>query len=84
MTPYIKNLLPKLGVVGNLPLNFRYGLEKYFGFSLPDVHLDHVIAKINIYIAHFTSSTILHNHTSYSSGKTHITNSRALEAQGGY
>ena len=63
MISLYKKLLPKLGFVGNLPLAFRYGSEKYFGFGLPDVHLDHVIAKLNIYIVHFTSSTLLHNHT---------------------
>ena len=63
MIPLYKKLLLKLGVVDNLPLAFCYGSEKYLGFGLPDVHLDHVIEKLNIYIVHFTSSTLLHNHT---------------------
>lgn len=61
--PLYQKLLPKLGVVGNLPIAFRYGSEKYFGFGLHDVHLDHDIAKLDIYIVHFTSSTLIHNHT---------------------
>ena len=63
MIPLYKKLMPKLGVVGNAPLVYRYGSEKYFGFGLPDIHIDHIIAKINIYTVHFTPSTILNNHT---------------------
>ena len=63
MIPLYKTLMPKLGVVGNAPLAYRYGSEKYFGFGLPNIHIDHIIAKLNIYIVHFTTSTLLQNHS---------------------
>lgn len=63
MKPLYNKLLPKLGVVDNPLLSFHYGSEKYFGFGLPDIHIYHVIAKLNIFIVHFTSSTLLGHRT---------------------
>ena len=62
MIPLYKKLMPKLGVVGNAPLVYRYGSEKYFGFGLPNIHIEHIIAKLNIYMVHFTSSTLFQHH----------------------
>lgn len=70
--PLYKKLLPKLGVVGDLPLPYRYGSQKYFGFGLTDIYIDHIMAKINIYSVHFPTSTLLEQQLQHVSEKLQL------------
>ena len=46
MIPFYKVLLPSIGVVGNLPICYKYGKLRYLGIGLPDYCIEMTIAKL--------------------------------------
>ena len=57
LTPLYKKLLPKLGVVSNLPLAYRSSVAQCLGLGLPCLCINNVIAKVNFIATHlFTNS----------------------------
>ena len=62
MRPLYKSLLPKLGVVGSLPFEYRYGSLKYHGLGLPNIYLENIIEVINVFTVHFPITSMVGQH----------------------
>ena len=58
MKPLYKVLLPKIGVVFNLPLAYRFSSSQYLGLGLPCVALEHVIEKLTFLTTHLFSPSL--------------------------
>ena len=57
LTPLYKHLLPKLGCVSTIPLQFRYAPPSMFGLGLPDVYVEQGIAQLKFFTAHRYGNT---------------------------
>ena len=62
MIPIYKLILPKIKVVGNLPLAYRYGTQKYYGMCLPNFYHEQTIAKLDTLMMHQLTDTLTNQH----------------------
>ena len=58
MIPIYELLLPKIKVIGNIPLTYTYGTQKYYGMCLTSYYHEQTIAKLDTLTMHQLTDTL--------------------------